>query len=305
MRALVPTSDSAASVVFDDVDDPAPAPNEAVIAVSTFSVNRGETFLLESPEQGWRPGKDVAGVIEVAAADGSGPSVGTRVVAHPPESGWAQRVAVPTGYIVPLPDSVSYEHAAALPLAGLTALRLLRRAGSLIGTRLLITGASGGVGHYLTEIATASGAEVTAVSRTVERGSQLEAYGATVVTSLAELSGQFDVAFESVGGDAFHETLRLVRPHGKLLWFGQASKEPGEARFFDALGTNPGVQIEHFSYWEFNETTQADLSTLVRLTAQKSITPLVGVSTSWENTAEVITELRGRAITGNAVLLVS
>lgn len=185
-------------------------------------------------------------------------------------------------------------------------MRLLRRAGSLLGARLLINGASGGVGHFLTEIAISSGAEVTAVSRTPDRGAQLAAYGATVVTSLSGVEAdRFDTAFESVGGSSFHETLQLVKPHGRLLWFGQASKEPGEARFFDVLGTNPGVQIEHFSYWEFDETTNSDLATLVRLTSHKLINPLIGVSTSWSDTPKVIDDLRNRAVTGNAVLTVS
>jgi len=162
VKSFVPDGDGQARLT--DVDEVSPAAGEAVIAVEAFSVNRGETFLLEDPPVGWRPGKDIAGRVVRVASDGTGPRAGTRVVGHPPSHGWAERAAVCAGALVELPDEVPTVTAAALPLAGLTALRLLRAAGPLIGRRLLITGASGGVGHYVTELAIASGAEVTAVS---------------------------------------------------------------------------------------------------------------------------------------------
>ena len=83
MKALVPTGNLDDMVRFADVDEPEPAADEVVIAVDAFSLNRGETYLLEAPRPGWRPGKDVAGRVVRAAADGTGPGVGTRVVGHP------------------------------------------------------------------------------------------------------------------------------------------------------------------------------------------------------------------------------
>jgi len=76
-----------------DVAEPEPAPDEAIVSVEAFSINRGETFLLESPRPEWRPGKDVSGRVLRAAADGSGPAVGTRVVGHPPSRGWAENAS--------------------------------------------------------------------------------------------------------------------------------------------------------------------------------------------------------------------
>jgi NADPH:quinone reductase-like Zn-dependent oxidoreductase len=80
---------------------------------------------------------------------------------------------VPTAAIAVLPDPVDVLTAAALPLAGLTAMRLLDRSGAVLGRRVLITGASGGVGHYLVELAAAAGAEITAVSASTSRGARL------------------------------------------------------------------------------------------------------------------------------------
>src|SRR5262249_10229407 len=156
--------------------------------------------------EGLRPGKDVAG--RVVRAGAGGPPVGTRVVGHPPRGGWAQLVPVPVRSLALLPDSVSTETAAALPLAGLTALRLLRAVPSPAGRRMLVTGASGGVGHYVVELAAAAGAEVTVVSRRPER---LLALGAAeAIEDVAAANGRFDIVLESVGGDSLAAALKLV-----------------------------------------------------------------------------------------------
>ncbi|KJS51461.1 alcohol dehydrogenase, partial [Streptomyces rubellomurinus subsp. indigoferus] len=109
---------------------------------------------------------DIAGLVVQAAADGSGPGVGTRVVGHPPQGGCAEYAAVPPPSLAVLPVGVDRVRAAALPLAGITALRPLRPAGSLTGRRVLLTGAAGGGGHYVTELAVGAGAARTAVTAT-------------------------------------------------------------------------------------------------------------------------------------------
>lgn len=199
MKALLPAG-GPNLVEFGEVDKPAPGPGAAVIRVEAFSVNRGETFLLEKPQPGWRPGKDIAGLVVQGAADGSGPAAGTRVVAHPPASGWAEYAAVETSSIAELPAEISAVSAAALPLAGLTALRMLRLAGGVTGRRVLLTGASGGVGHYVVELAASAGAEVTAISAAPDRGSRLTELGASAVLGrVTDATGPFDLVLESVG----------------------------------------------------------------------------------------------------------
>ncbi|KJS51826.1 alcohol dehydrogenase, partial [Streptomyces rubellomurinus subsp. indigoferus] len=118
-------------------------------------------------------GREIAGLVHEAAADGSGPGVGTRVVGRRPQGGWAVYAAGRTHSLAVLPDGVESVRAAAVPLAGITAMRLLRTAGSLTGRRGLLTGASGGVGHYVTELAVGAGAELTAVTATPARGARL------------------------------------------------------------------------------------------------------------------------------------
>jgi NADPH:quinone reductase-like Zn-dependent oxidoreductase len=300
MKSFVPDGDG--HVRLSDVDEVSPAAGEAVIEVEAFSVNRGETFLLENPPDGWRPGKDIASLVVQAAADGTGPRPGTRVVGHPPSRGWAERAAVRPSSLAELPEEIASATAAALPLAGLTAVRLLRAAGPLIGRRLLVTGASGGVGHYVTELAIASGAEVTAVSASQERGAKLAALGATVVADPADAPGRYDIVMESVGGQSLAAARRKARTSGIVLWFGQASRTPPTIDFFDWVDGTAGAPVVAFHYERGDFADRGDLATLVRLTAAGRLHPEIGVLLPWEHTPDVIDAIRQRRLRGNAVL---
>ncbi|MET9359793.1 zinc-binding dehydrogenase [Streptomyces sp. NPDC006632] len=310
MKAVLPAADADTPVLLGEAPEPAPAHNELVMSAEAYSVNRGETFQLDGQLdrtwQGWRPGKDVAGVVVRPAADGSGPAAGTRVVAHPPAYGWAERVAVPTSSVAELPDGVDAVTAAALPLAGITALRLLRAAGPVAGRRILITGASGGVGHYVTELAAASGAAVTAVVAYAERGARLAELGAdTLVTSVADAPGPYDIVLESVGGDSLPAALGRLAPGGLLVWFGQASRTPVTLDFFDFFKGPNQARIAHFDYTTSETTYGRDLAALVRLVETGRLHPEIGSVRDWSRTAEVIADLRARKVRGNAVLTLS
>ncbi|MFF2039476.1 zinc-binding dehydrogenase [Kitasatospora sp. NPDC058170] len=296
----------AEAVGFAEVDQPRPGPGEALVKVEAFSVNRGETFQLEAPKPGWRPGKDIAGLVVQAAADGSGPAVCRRVVGHPPAGGWAEYVCVPTDALAELPDTLDSVRAAALPLAGLTALRLLRTAGALAGRRVLLTGASGGVGHYVTELASAAGAEVTAVTASPERGRRLTELGAAaVVHEIGAARGPYDLVLESTGGAGLPVALSRLARRGTLIWFGQASRTPATLDFFDFFTGPESATLRHFHYADSDAGYGEDLATLVRLVGEGRLTPEVGRVAPWEETAAVLTDLRERRIRGKAVLTVS
>ncbi|MDH6703849.1 NADPH2:quinone reductase [Kitasatospora sp. MAA19] len=306
MRALVGTGSAAAPVGFAEVGQPRPGPGEALVKVEAFSVNRGETFQLEAPRPGWRPGKDVAGLVVQAAADGSGPAVCRRVVGHPPAGGWAEYVAVPTSSLAELPDTLDAVRAAALPLAGLTALRLLRTAGALAGRRVLLTGASGGVGHYVTELAAAAGAELTAVTASPERGRRLAELGAAeVVHEVGAARGPYDLVLESTGGAALPLALARLARRGTLIWFGQASRTPVTLDFFDFFAGPESATLRHFHYADSDVPDGEDLATLVRLAGEGRLTPELGRVAPWSETAAVLTDLRERRIRGKAVLTVA
>ena len=303
MRAWGPTADPENPIALAEVDAPTPAAHEVLLQVEAFSVNRGETFLLESPQPDWRPGKDVAGTVLREAADGSGPARGQRVVGHPPSRGWAEQVAVSTDALAVLPDTVATATAAALPLAGITALRLLRLVSPLPGRRLLLTGASGGVGHYLTELAVAGGAQVTAVVANPGRGARLGSFGAQVVTSVRDAGDEFDAALESVGGDSLPAVLERVRGGGLVVWFGQASRQPVTLDFFHLLRRTPSVSLRQFDYTD-GLAYQHDLTTLVRLVDKGHLHPEIGRIADWSNTQDVLVDLRQRQIRGKAVLTI-
>ncbi|MDX6657321.1 MAG: hypothetical protein QOH62_2114 [Solirubrobacteraceae bacterium] len=300
ISAFLPSGDDAL-VARTSIDSPAPAHHQALVAVEAYSVNRGEILLLAGGRTE-PPGKDIAGRVAQAAADGSGPPAGTRVVAHIDGGGWAEQVAVEAGRLVALPDAVSAEQGAALPLAGLTALRLMRAAGDLDGRRLLLTGASGGVGHYVTELAVAAGARVTATSRTAERGARLAELGATVVENVEDADGPFDVAMESVGGAMTGAAALKLRRGGLLLWYGQGSGQPAELDFFAVMAGPAEVAIRSFVYWLEADRDPEDLATLVDLVAGGRLHPEIGDSADWSSTPRVLAAVRDRQVRGNAVL---
>src|SRR3954468_24523749 len=201
MLAIVNTPGGPEPVAIREIAEPEPKPNEALVAVHAFSLNRGELRLFQMRPEGWRPGQDIAGVVLRQAADGSGPPAGTRVVALTDWEGWAERASVPANRIAPIADNVSFAPAAALPVAGLTALRTLRQGAPLSGKRVLITGAAGGVGNLAVQLAANSGARVTAVVGSAERAKVLDGFGAAeIVTAIEQPQGRFELILEAAGG---------------------------------------------------------------------------------------------------------
>jgi NADPH:quinone reductase-like Zn-dependent oxidoreductase len=305
MQALVAVQAETPPVELAEVDEPEAAFDEVMVAVEAFSPNRGETFLLENPPPGWRPGKDVAGTVVRAAESGLGPAVGQRVVAHPEQGGWAERVAVPLDKVTTLSDDMSFTMAAALPLAGLTALRLTRVTSPLASRRLLFTGASGGVGHYFVELAASQGADITVVTASEERGARLIDLGASAsLRHVADATGSYQIGLESVGGEVTAAVWAKLTDDGLLVWFGQASRVRPTLDFFDWRGGMSGT-IRKFAYSDSDTTDAEDLATLVRLVQAGRLHPEIGLVADWEHTAEVIEAMVGRGVRGNAVLTLS
>jgi NADPH2:quinone reductase len=303
MLALVSTPGGSAPAELRDVPEPVPAPNEAMLEVRAFAINRGELNLLANRSD-WRPGQDVAGVVVRPAAEG-GPPEGTRVVALVDQAGWAQRVASPLTRLAPLPPNVGFEAAATLPVAGLTALRALRRGGSLLGKRVLVTGASGGVGQFAIQLARIGGARVTAVASPA-RADQPRALGPVdVVGAVEEASGLFDVILESVGGASLTQAVRKVAPEGTIVVFGFSSREPSPISFGDFAG-HTRAKIESFYVYQSGEPPWygEDLGYLAGLIGLGKLNPQIGYQGSWRELDAALTALRNRQVIGKAVLRV-
>lgn len=228
--------------------------------------------------------------------------VGQRVVAHPEQGGWAEQVAVQADRVALLPDAVDFRTAAALPLAGLTALRLTRVTGPLAARELLLTGASGGVGHAFVQLAAAHGANVTAVCAEPDRGVRLLELGAAeVIADVREADGPFDIALESTGGDAMGIAWARLRQHGRLVWFGQAARKPAQMDFLDWSGATSG-SLRRFDYAEDDTPVRTDLAALVRLIASARLQIEIGLVADWAQTPDAIEALLARRVRGNAVL---
>ena len=306
MLGLVTTPNGKAPMELREVPEPEPQRNEAVVAVHAFSLNRGELRSIRNNGEGWVPGQDVAGVVLQQAEDGSGLPVGARVVALTDEFAWAQQVAVPGHRMATLPDNVSFSQSATLPVAGLTALRTLRHGAPLLGKRVLITGAAGGVGTIAVQLAAASGARVTAVVGGSERAAGLKELGAgEVIQDIVDAQGRFALILESAGGYSLAHAIKLVDAKGTVVVYGNSSGEPTTLAFAD-FRPAPNSRVQSFSYFysESEDRFAPDLALLVSLIADGSLKPQIGVERSWREFAAVAEQLRDRRVAGKAVFLV-
>ena len=303
MRALVSCT-APPHAELAEVAEPSPLPHEAVVSVRALSLNRGEVRRLERMEPGTIAGWDLAGTVSRPAADGSGPQAGARVVGLKNAGAWAEQVAVSTEFLAELPNGISFEQAATLPVAGLTALRALEIGGFVLGKRVLITGASGGVGHLALQLASLAGAHVTGVARRTEG---LRDLGADEI--LSELSPEdgeaFDVILDAIGGPVLGAALQRVAPRGTVVSFAATVTEPVTYPTREHFSRAPGAVLHGlyiFDELDHTRTASSDLRRLADLVAAGRLDPQISVTLPWTQAAEAIQALLDRRVAGKAVL---
>ncbi|MCL4507929.1 MAG: zinc-binding dehydrogenase [Chloroflexi bacterium] len=300
MRALIVAPDAPGRLRIAEVPDPTPKPGECLIHVEAVSLNRGEVNQIARVAAGTVLGWDAAGtVIQAAAQDG--PAVGTRVVTNGPARGWAELRAVDVRDLAELPADVDIGAAAALPVAGVTALRALRVAGSLLGRRVLVTGASGGVGRFAVQLAHRAGAYVIAVVGSEARGAGLTTLGADeIVTSIDVVTRPVFAVIETVGGQMLATAFGLLEAGGSVISIGAAS---GQATTFSPYSTvGPHRSLVSFTMRGEDGSIGQDLAYLAGLVQSGALDPQIAWRGSWERSAEAVQLLLGRKINGKAIL---
>ncbi|MFJ3624382.1 zinc-binding dehydrogenase [Streptomyces iakyrus] len=305
VRALVVDPSVPAAVRLAEVPDPVPGPDQVLVEVSHASLNYGD---LNDARSGRVPvgavlGSDAAGVVVQAAADATGPAVGTQVVALT-AGAFAERVAVDVGALAQVPKSLRLAQAVALPVAGVAALRSLRAAGLGPDKRVLVTGASGGVGRFAVQLAARAGAHVIASVGSADRGQGLAEAGADeVLIGLEGLEGlerPVDVVVDNVGGPQLVLAWNLLAPGGSVQSVGWTSGQPAVFAPYATVG--PAKSLTSFV---IEGDVGPDLAVLTELAAEGALGVEIGWQGTWDRFEEAAEALRGRRISGKAVLEVA
>jgi NADPH:quinone reductase len=302
MRAIVYDPSAPHSLRFDVAPEPRPRASEALLEVHAIALNFGEiAYIADRLAPGAIVGWEAAGVVLKAAASGAGPPTGARVTGFGRAGGWAERRAADVTELAVVPDSIDFGAAAAVPVAGVTALRALRALGSVVGRRVLVTGASGGVGRMAVQLAARAGAQVIAHVGKPERGIGLVELGATeVVVSLEKVAPVYGV-LDNVGGELLAEAYALVEPHGCAQSIGKASLEPTTIDF-ERARLRGGGRIEAFNVFSHGGAFGTDLAALLMWIARGELDPQVGWRGQWTDMSRAVEAFRGRQVRGKAVL---
>lgn len=231
-----------------ELPDPEPAEGEVLVEVARAGMNFADTHqrqddYLAKAELPLVPGGEIAG----RTADGR------RVAAMLISGGYAEKAVVPEAALVPVPDEVSDDQAAAILLQGLTAWALLHVCASVTeGETVVVEAAAGGTGTLAVQLAKAIGARVIGLASTAEKRELVERLGAdaTVDSRAEDLSRalleandgeQVDVVLQMSGGEAFEQELEVIAPFGRMVAFGIASREPNQVLTQKLMRTSRSV----------------------------------------------------------------
>jgi NADPH:quinone reductase-like Zn-dependent oxidoreductase len=219
------------------------------------------------------------------------------------QAGWAERATAPVARVGLLPDNVSFPQWACLGVAGLTALRALRLGGSLLGARVLVTGAAGGVGTFAVQLAHLGGAQVTGVAASQSRARPLLDLGVRqVVLEDEDLAGPFDLVMEGVGGPSLQRSLLALAPGGLLVLYGGVAGEPAAVGLSNFRNAPAGKILGFFIYQTGTETFGQDIGYLASLVSEGRLQPQIGMEVGWTDLERAVDALRQRRVEGKVVL---
>lgn len=283
-------------IILQTLPDPVAAAGQAVVRVKAAALNHRDLWIKLGQYANIRlplvPGSDGSGVVESVGNPADAACIGREVIINPaidwgddpraqgpkfhfvglPEHGtFAEKIAVPVANLAPKPAHLTWEQAAALPLAGMTAWRaLFTRAQLKAGEKVLITGIGGGAALFALQFALAAGAQVWVTSSSAEKLARARSLGAAGGVDYREAGwgaalqaaagGLFDVIVDSAGGDGFAQLIELTKPGGRVVFFGATRGNPSGLdlrrcffRQINLLGTTMGSPADFHGMQQFVE----------------------------------------------------
>ncbi|MGD9960653.1 NADPH:quinone oxidoreductase family protein [Nocardioides sp.] len=310
MRAVQVTQTDG-PVEVRDIPEPTPGPDDVLIEVHRVGVSFPDLLLSKGlyqmkPEPPFTLGVDFAGTV----LSGPGLEVGQRVCAVLPYGGAAERVVAPRQFVFPLPDSLSFDEGAALPMNYLTALFALRQRGQVQpGETVLIHGAAGGVGTAAIQVARGLGAHTVAVVSSAPKESLALAAGADRVVRVEDLAdaGRVDVVLDVVGGDVFLPSLRLLNPLGRLLVVGFAAGQGIPEVKVNRLLLN-NIDVRGVGWGAFAMAREGYMQEQWRelepMLADGTVKPPIGATYDLADFGSALAEMQERRTLGKSVVVV-
>jgi len=305
-----------------EVEEPSPGPGEVVIEVEAAALNFFDILLCrgeyqERPELPFIPGGEISGTVR-EVGEGVDMQAGQRVIATPPlpRGGYAGKVAAPASSVFPIPESMPFDKAAALPITYQTAhVALHHRAQLSAGETLLVHAGAGGVGSAAIQLAKAAGAQVIATAGGQEKVEICRELGAKIAIDYREenfievvkesTEGRgADVVFDPVGGDTFDASRRCVAFEGRILVIGFAGGRIAEAPTNHVLVKNYSVVGVHWGLYTrvMPDLVRSTHDELVQLYEDGKIDPLIFRTVSFEELPEALKLLGSRGSYGKIVM---
>jgi NADPH:quinone reductase-like Zn-dependent oxidoreductase len=333
MRAVVIAKHGDPSVLrVEERPDPPLQPGYVRVEVAAAGVNFADTMARtglypDAPKPPMVVGYEVAGTVTELAPDVDGIAHGARVMAGTRFGGYASEVVVPVAAVVPLPDHLTFEQGAAIPVNYATAWAALLGYGSLsAGEAVLVQAAAGGVGVAATQIAKRYGAEVHGTA-SPGKHEAIRANGVDVAHDYTkpgwdnELNARFDVILDAIGGSSFKRSYRMLRVGGRLVAFGASSVQQGERRNllkaapqalrmlrgFDLIrqmsDSKAVIGLNMLRLWDDRGTLQPWTDPLTALMEDGTIRPLVSDVVPFDRAAEAHRVIAERRNVGKVVLV--
>jgi NADPH:quinone reductase-like Zn-dependent oxidoreductase len=330
MRAVVITKHGGPGVLeVQERPDPPIGPGEARIAVAAAGVNFADVMARmglypDAPKTPCVVGYEVAGTILELGEGVTSLTNGQRVFAGTQFGGYASQVVVPAHDVAPLPERLSFEQGAAIPVNYGTAWAGLIGYGNLqTGERVLIHSAGGGVGIAATQIAKRYGAEVYGTA-SPGKHAQCEAFGVDHAVDYTQAGRErglppFDVILDAIGGKSFRSSYSMLRAGGRLVAFGASALVSGQRRnLLTALSTvarmprfnlikqmsesKSVIGLNMLSLWKDRGTLEPWTTPLLELLRDGTLEPVVAGAFSFEDAGAAHTMLTERRNVGKVVL---